>query len=198
MRAACAVLTACYALTGCASHADLIAPPPSAPLRSRLAAYDELKSLSYHSTTVTTYGSFGSSTTRSTDYMQLANGTRVYYPEDILPVVPEGSAPANAAEASKSKRDLASVLALTSALSIAGGLALTVLSFTSGSSDSRGTPIAIGLGVALGGGLGFGLAARFVGASAQDEAATAYETYDHGLLERLHLCEIGNGVDDCG
>jgi hypothetical protein len=197
MRNACAVLAAVYLLTGCASHVDLTAPPPLAPVSARVAAYEDLKGLSYRSTTVTTYGSFGPTTTHSTDYMQLANGARVYYPEDILPVVAEGSPPAVAAEASKSKRETAGWLALASALSVVGGLTVAVVGVTSGG-DSRGVPLALGLGIGFVGGLGFGLAARFVSASAQDEAATAFETYDRGLLQRLRLCASGDGLGDCG
>jgi hypothetical protein len=62
----------------------------------------------------------------------------------------------------------------------------------------NGTPIIFGLGIGIFGGAGFGIAAHFVGESAQDEAATTYETYDRGLLERLNLCESGaDSVADC-
>jgi len=159
MRAVLVIGVGGLVLTGCAAHVDLQAPPASASVRTRVAAYDQLKGLSYHQTTVTTFGTMGSSTSHSTDYLQLANGTRVYYAEDLLVILP----------------------------------------FTQSSPDHiNGTPIAFGLGLAVVGGLGFGLAAHFVGEDAQDEAATAYETYDRSLLERLNLCVRGDALGDCG
>ena len=84
MRRALLMGVGVLALSGCAEHLELRAPPASAPAQERVAAYNELKGLSYHETTVTTIGTIGSGTTHSTDYMQLANGGRVYYPEDLL------------------------------------------------------------------------------------------------------------------
>jgi hypothetical protein len=178
----------------------LSAPPASAPLQARAEAYDQLKGLSFHETTVTTYGSLGATgTSHSTDYLQLANGTRVYYPEDLLPVVAEGSPSAKAAQASESKRETAGYLTMGSIASVVAGTVIAILPFTQASGGHiNGTPILLGLGVALVGGLGFGIAAHFVGESSQDEAATAYETYDRGLLDRLNLCARENTITDCG
>jgi hypothetical protein len=177
----------------------LTAPPASAPVQTRVDAYNQLKGLSYHETTVTTYGTFGGgSTSHSTDYMQLANGTRVYYPEDVLPVVAEDSPPAKAAEASQSKRETAHYLTLGAVAAVAAGIVLAVLPIaTAKDGNVEGTPILIGLGVGLFGGAGLGIAAHFVGNSAQDEAATTYETYDTGLLQKLNLCAKDNGLADC-
>jgi hypothetical protein len=194
--ASCVV--ACLGTVACASHVDLRAPAASAPLDTRLAAYDELKGLSYHETTVTTYGTIGSSTSHSTDYMQLANGTRVYYPEDLLPVVPDDSPSAKAATASESKRETAHMLTWGTVASAVAGAALIVLPFTTASEGHvDGTPILIGLGIAVFGGIGFGIASHFVAESAQDEAATAYETYDRGLQQKLNLCARGDGLAEC-
>jgi hypothetical protein len=147
---------------------------------------------------VTTIGTMGSGTTRSTDYMQLANGGRVYYPEDLLPVVPDDSPPAKAAHASRSKRDTAGMLTLGSVLSVAAGAVLVILPLTQSSQGHvNGTPILFGLGLAVFGGAGFGIASHFVSESAQDEAATAYETYDRSLLDRLNLCAQGDALADC-
>jgi hypothetical protein len=198
MRAAWITGVGAWALIGCAAHVDLQAPPASAPVQTRLDAYEKLESLSYHQSTITTIGRFGSSTTHSTDYMQLANGTRVYYPEDVLPVVPEDSPTAVAAQASQSKRDTARILTLASIVSAVAGVALIVLPFTQSSAGHvSATPIFIGLGVGILGGSGFGFAAHAVGESSQDEAATAYETYDSSLLQRLGLCASGSGATGC-
>ncbi len=186
-------LAGCLLLVGCAAHVDLRAPPAIAPVEARVDAYNQLRGLSYHSTTTTTYGTFGAGmASHSIDYLQLANGTRVYYPEDLIPVVAEDSPPAKAAEASVSKRGTARLLTLGAVLSVAAGIALAVLPIaTAKDGNVNGTPILFGLGIGIFGGVGFSIAAHFVGESAQDEAATTYETYDRGLLERLNLCESG-------
>jgi flagellar basal body L-ring protein FlgH len=191
-------LLACLALTGCAAHVDLVAPPASAPLQSRVAAYDRLKGLSYHSTTITTYGPYGGSTSHATDYMQLASGDRVYYPEDILPVVPDDSPAAKAADASRSKRDTTRTLTWLAVASVAAGAVLAITPIaTAHDGNVDGTPVFAGLGLAILGGAGFAIAAHFVGESAEDEAATAYETYDAALLQRLNLCPNGSSLGDC-
>jgi len=164
----------CFATTACASHVELRAPPASAPLQTRAEAYDQLKGLSYHETTITTFGTVGSGTSHSTDYLQLANGTRVYYPEDLLPIVADDSPTAKAAHASESKRETAHLLTWGSVASVAAGVVLMVLPFTQASGGHiNGTPILFGLGIALIGGLGFGIASHVVAESAEDEAATA-------------------------
>jgi hypothetical protein len=43
-------------------------------------------------------------TSKQVDYLQLADGRRVYYPEDLLPVVSEESPAAVAADSSSSAR----------------------------------------------------------------------------------------------
>jgi hypothetical protein len=186
-------------LAGCAAHVDLSAPPAMAPMEARVDAYNQLRGLSYHETTTTTYGSLGaSSTSHSADYMQLANGTRVYFPEDVLPVVAEDSAPARSAVASESKRGTAHLLTLGAVLSVAAGVALALIPIaTSKEGDVNGTPVLVGLGLGILGGAGFGIAAHFVSESAQDEAATTYETYDIGLRSRLGLCGGDGSPVDC-
>jgi hypothetical protein len=166
-----------------------------------VTAYNALRGLSYHQTTVTTFGTMGaSSTSHYTDYLQLANGGRVYYPEDVLPVVADDSPSAKAAQASESKRETARILSLSAIASVIAGATLVVLPLTQTSSSGHvnGTPIAIGVGLALFGGLGFGIASHFVRESAQDEAATAFETYDLSLLKRLNLCPQGDALANCG
>jgi hypothetical protein len=193
-------LLACLALTGCASHVDLVAPPATASVQTRVEAFDKLKGISYHSTTITTVGVYGgASTGHSTDYMQLANGERVYFPEDILPVVPEDSPSAKAAEASRSKRDTTRTLTWLAIASVAAGAVLAITPIaTAHNGNVDGTIVLGGLGLAILGGAGFGIAAHFVGESAEDEAATAYETYDAGLAQKLNLCGREGQLNDCG
>jgi hypothetical protein len=187
---ACAVVFA-VALNGCQSHVTLSAPPPTAPQSVRLAAFEKLRSLSYHTTEMTVYesGVVPIANVRKTDYMQLVNGTRVYFPEDVLPLVAADSPTAVAAQASVSKRNTAVYLGLAAAASLVAGLAMVVSSMgpTNELGETNRTPLFLGLGICLGGGLGFGFASQAVSGSAADEAATAFETYNGNLAQHLRL-----------
>jgi expansin (peptidoglycan-binding protein) len=135
---------------------------------------------------------------RVTDYMQLANGQRVYYPEDILSVVPEASASALAAESSASARSTATTLSgVAMAAYLVGGVVmlLPILNHDV-STPINTTPIYIGGGLVLSG-LVMHLAGMGYRSSANDEAATAFETYDAGLRERLSLCGHDGALGSC-
>jgi hypothetical protein len=64
----------------------------SAP-QARLWAYSELSPFSYHQTRIHYVSSYGFpiSTPQQANYLELENGKRLYYPEDILPVEPANS-----------------------------------------------------------------------------------------------------------
>src|SRR6186713_2681105 len=96
-------IAASCCLCACHAHHELTAPDSAASVAARESAYAELRPLSYHETH-TTYmrGFVPVGVDKSVDYLQLADGRRVYYPEDLLPVVPEGSAAAEAAKSSES------------------------------------------------------------------------------------------------
>jgi len=186
---ACALAFA-VVLNGCHSHVMLSAPPPTAPEPARVEAYKKLHALSHRETQVTYYNQLGMAFggAHYTDYMQLADGTRVYYPEDVIPLVGEDSVTGKAADSSRSKRSLAGYLGLAAAATIIAGAAIAFSSF--GSDDGNGpdkTKLFVGAGIAVGGGLGFSFGSQAVASSAQDEAATAYETYNDNLSRRLRL-----------
>src|SRR5262245_19311480 len=102
----CALVSA-----GCHEHVELRAPSRDASLEERERSYESLRPLSMHETH-TTYLRNGVpvGASRSTDYLQLQNGRRVYYAEDIQPVVAETSPAWTAAAQSQSARSTANIL----------------------------------------------------------------------------------------
>jgi hypothetical protein len=183
-----AVLTTC--LCSCYDRALLKAPNAAAPIEQREAAYERLRPISYHQThLIYVQGSVPVATEKSTDYLQLADGTRVQYPEDILPVVPKGSPSALAAERSQTKRTTAGTIQGIGFVSAIAGMALVVAPIVSRDTgeDFNTTPLYAGLGMVLAGGILF-MVGRSFRSDAADEAATAYETYDAGLREHLGIC----------
>jgi hypothetical protein len=178
-------------LPSCHAHQELVAPDSSASIEEREAAYEQLKPLSYHETHITYVRGFVPvGTEKQVDYLQLADGRRVYYPEDILPVVPEDSSAAAAAQSSESARTTSTTLrALGVGGWVVGGVIAFVPFFTPRDYDEpiNLTPVWAGLAV-----VGVGSILYLVGggfsSTANDEAATAFETYDTGLRERLGIC----------
>ncbi len=99
---------------------------------------------------------------------------------------------------SRSSRKLGTGLQLGGAATITAGLALALVSLLSvdSSGEPPKTPLFIGLGLSLGG-VGLLTGAHFVSNSAADEAATAFETYEPSLRQRLDLCIEDEQVYDC-
>jgi len=199
-RKLCSVLCLGSSLTAaCHEHVALQAPTSEAPEAARVEAYSKLRPLSYHETTTWMAGDLlGTTTERHVDYLQLAGGQRLYYPEDILDVVPLDSPAARAASDSRSNRQLGNGLQLGGAAALTAGIALALFSlFTvDASGNVNTTPLYFGLGI-TGVGLGLFTAAHFVGNSAADDASTAFETYEPSLRKQLDLCLEDEQVHDC-
>ncbi|MGC4093363.1 MAG: hypothetical protein QM756_36815 [Polyangiaceae bacterium] len=185
---------------GCHEHVGLNAPAAQAPFDERVDAYKGLRPLSLHETHITyLQGGVPVGASRQTDYLQIANGRRVYYPEDILPVVDSASPSALAAQESESARSTGNTL-----MAVAGGgyvLGLGVMLYPVLQTREPGegintTPLILGAGIAIASSIVY-LVGRSFHSSANDEAATAFETYDDGLRKRLRLCREGNQVNDC-
>src|SRR5262245_10352001 len=107
-RKACSVLCLGSSLTAaCHQHVALEAPTAAAPEAERVVAYSKLRPLSYHETKTTLTSDWaGVMTQRNVDYLQLAGGQRIYFPEDLLDVVPSDSPAGRAASDSHSSRKL--------------------------------------------------------------------------------------------
>lgn len=196
----CLSVTLSFGATACGSepHVGLNAPSARASFEERGRAYDQLKPLSMHETH-TTYLQGGSpvGSERTTDYLQLADGRRVYHAEDILSVVPSDSAAATAALESESYASSASTFKTVYwVLFTVGGLVMITPLLSAGDGDVSMTPVLVGGGVMLAG-IPFIFMAKSKRNSANDAKATAFETYEPGLRKTLNLCAKDGKVFDC-
>ncbi len=190
---------------GCASprHVKLEAPSDSASDQERVKAFDKMRAVSQRETHITYTNQYGGvvGASRSVDYLQLNNGERVYYAEDLVPVLHEESAARKAAQRSKDEYDAGKPYSTTGAVMMYTGLGVLAVSplLILGATDSETgdldlTPMWIGLGVGTVlslAGLGVGLVGSSHMAEAARERETAFELYNEGLAQRLDVC-----VDD--
>jgi hypothetical protein len=188
---------------GCASHVDLVVPPASAPVGERIAAYEQLKGLSYDTRLVTTtttmsgYAAGATSTAYFTDDMHLANGTRVFFAQDMLKVVPEDSLTARYANAARGKRSTAIWLTVAAVASVVTGAFLVIVPIAAAQyGQVNPIPLVFGVNVVLGA-IGLAIAAKVVGESGEHDKAKAFETYNASLLQRLRLCPQGGALAEC-
>jgi len=185
--------------TGCHKHVVLNAPPASAPLQERVAAYEKLQPLSMHETHLMhKRGLAVTGFIRRVDYLQLANSERVYYPEDLLPAVGSDSATGQAAKRSKLARTRARAFMGFSIGSFTVGTGAVLVPILTRNPDEplNTTPMWIGSGLAIVGTILYFVSNGFAGV-ANDEASTAFETYDSSLRNNLNLCDSGQGWSAC-
>jgi hypothetical protein len=185
-----AALTACAACAG-RPHVTLTAPAQTAPLEARIAAYRQLR-LKSRIEVVKYDGRTIGSSTRS---LILADGTRVYHFEDLLPVVSPDSATAKAVLESERLERRALPLLWGGAAAMMGSFAL--FQFT-GDRLFEGDPITVGatLGLFVGGVVG-GVFGRSYERRAQGARVDALAGLDDSLRENLGLCGEGGAVVDC-
>lgn len=176
-------LAALAVLAGCASHVTLWAPPTSAPLEARAAAYRTLRSTSAVQTTTSVSGGG----TSFENQMLLADGTTVSYPEDILPVVPEDSESADYVRRSLRKRSTGHACGWVSAVSAVafGAIVLGVASSSGSAMNGLEKAGLAGSGLSA---AGFGIANYFYLSSSSDDAMEAYRHYNDGLERKLSVC----------
>ena len=198
LAAFCALL---IALAGCYAHVPLEAPPASAPVPQRIAAYEELAPTQVHRTqNFVATGYVVSQGLRTTDYMRLKGGAKVHFPEDLLPIVPEGSSTALRAMESVEDRSSASAYSWLFVGSMVGGSALAVAPLFLQDSDSFELPLIpliAGLGVITVGGLWGGIAMMLKRQSSEDAAADAFATYEEDLRRFMNLCVRDGKVYAC-
>jgi hypothetical protein len=189
-------------LVGCEPHQQLNAPPATASEAERLAAYGKLQPLSMHSTDITYLrGGVAVGHEREVDYLQIADGRRVYHAEDILPVVAEDSPAATAAKRSSSKRQLGDALYWGGVAALTAGAVLFLTPLFLEDDEQTGEPsfnppLALSGGLMLGGGALI-IIAKLPSRSGHDEAQTAFETYEPALRKKLNLCVIEGVLVAC-
>lgn len=177
---------------GCHEHVALNAPEASAPVEERRQAYAKLHPLTMHETH-TTYLQGGApvGAIREVDYLQLASGQRVYYPEDLLAVVDKDSPAGQAAERSHSARSTTYTLRGVGVGGIVVGAGIMILPLMQDREPGESinmTPMWIGGGIMLAGGLMQMIAGAY-SKTANDEASTSFELYDEALRQRLDLSD---------
>ncbi|MFZ5891406.1 MAG: hypothetical protein ACOY0T_10170 [Myxococcota bacterium] len=189
-------------LLACGGSLPLSAPPQAdAPFQDRVLAYRGLRPLSLHETHVTyVSGSIPVGATRRTDYLQLANGRRVYDPADLLPAVEANSPTGVAIRENQSLRENGRLF---------GGIGLGCVALGTGvmfypvadqlanpNESFKTTPLLIGGGLLLAGTI-LVLIATGHYADANDAKATAFETFDGSLQQRLNVCVDNNRLVPC-
>jgi hypothetical protein len=187
----CLVCAALTGALGCRAHVSLSLPPPSAPLAEREAAYLELRPVRVNET-IMMGGPYGA--TSFDQELVLANRSRIYYPEDILSVVPRNSKSAELVERSLSSRATASACTLGGLAAMVVFAALLFAKLDSSSSSSLSTT---GLAVTGLGAVGLSMTGYFFAKSAHERAVEAYDHYDDDLQDALSICagpRCGNPV----
>jgi hypothetical protein len=183
--------------TGCAYHVPLVAPTREAPVAEREAAYARLMPVRLAVSDVTFFDRIFARNQSFVNYLELADGTRVAMPEDILPVVRPDSVAALAVHESLDARRRRRAMRISAPfVKIAGGLTMLLGLF----SDDRGvrTGLLVGGGVMVGGGLGLRIGSHYVRQREEDGARRAFVAFDAGLREFLDVCPPGDQHGICG
>ncbi|MDB4930250.1 MAG: hypothetical protein JWM10_2734 [Myxococcaceae bacterium] len=209
LKSVAAVLAFAVALEACGAHVQL-APTPdrTAPLPTRVGAYNALRPTATQTTqhiAVNRYGQVLSAST-SLDFIMFANGTQVAYPEDLVPLVDANSVTAVAANQSAEARTTGRWLQAGGGLGMLLGSLLLIPAIPAatgttdrftGVSDGDSTLLYTSIGL-----LTVGMVVYFVGqlgflSTAGSERVRAFSTYDNSLRERLGLCGDGSQMGDC-
>jgi len=198
--------TAISLTAGCSRpRAMLTAPASNAPAAERMQAYERLSARG----TVSMAGPGIRTVLRGTSrFLALGDGSRVYYPEDLLPVVSADSATARASERSGRARRASNAWLTVAILGISVGATLWVAGIASatnndgfddeGRLDDDPVPASayVGAALALASGLAIFPTVHYRRV-ARDERLSAFVTYDDSLRGRLALCIDGTRLVDC-
>lgn len=184
----CVVAALCASACG-PHHVNLKAPTADAAPEERMKAYEQLAPTSVRVTRfISKYGS-----SESVDSLRLSDGRRVYYAEDLLPVVhPSSQAAADILEI----EDHAAKARYTLLGGIAATVVGSVLMVVDLSHQRRGVPFYGGAVLGLGGVIAIPISS-FFGAQASHARNSAFLNYDEGLRQRLDLCRGDEEVGPC-
>lgn len=176
------------ALVGCHAHVLLSAPPESAPIQQRQEAYARLRPLSLHQD-----GAVDPWNGRwlATSNIWLEGGMAVFYPEDLLPVVPPDSVTAKAARENRELRSWYD--GLLSAASASAAASLVLLASTDQVDSTRGR-VGTWLGISA---IAVGFGSFFLfDAFFKESRSRAFNAYDESLRQGLGFDSRGNGDTD--
>lgn len=186
MRLALATL----ALGACVEHVQLAPAPVGAPAAARLAAYQQLAPKGF--------GSYQNRHGNDLGFLVLGDGSRVYYPEDLAPVVPADSPAARAGAHHRGAWGRMIHWLKIAGVGYGAAIVVPAVALATMRNDDARTEVMIGGAV---GGMALGTVG-FVGAAldafeANGDRATAFLTYDDALRAEFHLCVAGLEVYDC-
>ena len=195
-----AVVAISFASSACGGHphVGLNAPPAAASLQERGSAYEQLKPLSMHETHTTYYkGGAVMGASRTTDYLQLSDGRRVYHADDLLAVVPPDSPSATAAREAASKASAASTFSAIYWIAFTLGGVVMISPFLSGDTGNFDmTPVLVGGGIMLAG-LPFTSSPGASVARRTTRRRRPSKPTNRPSEKRLHLCARDNQLVDC-
>jgi hypothetical protein len=200
----CVLVGGAAVWSGCMAHVPLPEAPTTASHPVRMQAYHTFRPVSMQYTTTVSYGRYGVTgmSTAATGLM-LANGTNVFFPEDLVPLAGANSPTAVAAREHESANNTADILTWSGVGASVLGMALFSWGMLGGfnsfssSSSGFGVPLMITGGVlSLGGGITVLVGSGFRGHAARQREA-AYQLYDQSLRQNLGLCGDGSQLGDC-
>lgn len=178
-------------------HATLTVPASrAAPPAERLQAFERYRPAATSNTVVI---QSGTAVQQTTDFLVLADGTRIYHAEDLAGAVFPDSATARAAERSHQRYSRARMLSTIGWAAVAVGFGITLVPALTADHDEIGSStkgLTIGIGVAAVG-IVVGLVGGASGRHAHDEKLSAFTTYEADLRTRLDLCVNQTEVVDC-
>lgn len=188
-------------LAGCMAHVAIPRAPTDAPMAERTRAYNAYRPLSIQYATTVSYGRGGTATaTTQANGLLLANGTTVFYAEDLVPMAGERSALAGLAAESANANRVADITLWSGLGASAVATALTtfaiVSAFNTSASSIDWPMIGTGFGIMLGGSVSMIVSSGFRGAANRQREA-AYVLYDPSLRLNLGFCGPGAQVGDC-
>ena len=173
------------------SHVQLPTLRSDGPYAVRANAYNQLRPVHLQYTTTVQYTRYGSvqSTSTTATRLLLANGTSVYFPEDLLPAVGPNSVTALEAREADRAGTIGNTLLWSGVLgSLVGAGVATAAFLSNGGPGPVNWPMfGVGSALLLAGPITVTIGAVYRGNSAIHRE-TAFQTYDQSLRLNLGLC----------
>ncbi|HXJ48159.1 MAG TPA: hypothetical protein VNF91_03235, partial [Candidatus Acidoferrum sp.] len=177
-------------------HVMLPAVTPNMTPEQRVQMFQDLYATREHTRTTTICGGRGGCSTSVEKTLYLANGTQIYHPEDLLPVVEPDSTTARAVRDVHVQRRKALAYGGLSLVSLVGFIAIGFTKVEAGGT-SFSTAEKVGLLATIGGLLVGGFGAWYHNNQAAESWGEANESYNASLAQRLDVCTSGFAVVPC-
>ena len=174
----------------------LPAVPPNMTPEQRVQMFNELHATGEDTTTTSFCGARGGCSTTTEKTLHLANGTQVYHPEDLLPIVGPDSITARAVSDVYKHKRRARVYTGIGFASVVGLIAVGRIAVEN-HETSFSTPEKLGLVAIVAGLLVGGFGTWYHDHQATESWGEANENYNAGLAQRLDVCTSGFAVVAC-